>query len=158
MMTAAVPFPLENSIVSAKQLDFEGHVVLRERVAREDLMLRVLLLPGRDTPAKRYRAYFSVLLLDACPDPHVILCHSRGIDAALAHPSGAPIVAMDPSDFPVNEPRVTVFARRGRVAPEGSLNIHWYDEQTHHPYKVKRIRDAITHQLIKHGARCADCR
>lgn len=113
--------------------------------------LDVLFFPGKDSHVKRYRSYFKPALnlvsdLTGQPTPKVILCHSKGIEAALRIPD-LPIVAMDPSMFPVNHPRVHVFARAGREIPENVCNVSTYREQTHHPYQVKRVRDLILQRI-----------
>lgn len=115
--------------------------------------MRVLLLPGKNTPFKRYKPYFPALELLANDDaPDVILCHSAGIEGALAHPSGAPIVAMDPSVLPENAPRVkATFVRRGREIPNGAQNVIVYEEQTHWPFMIRHVRNQIVAACLAAG-------
>ena len=112
---------------------------------------RVLFFPGRGKTLKSYQCYFSKLHFTRDRlDPElkascVILCHSRGIDAALAVDPPQPIVAMDPSVFDAQgRTDIIVFlnARRKDECPAFGTAI-LYRQDTHYPYMIATLRDTI---------------
>jgi hypothetical protein len=110
----------------------------------------VWLFPGRNMTLKRYKPYFPSLELmieDPTHEAVVILCHSRGIDAALEAKSDLPIVALDPTTFSTDS-RVVSWTHEGRQGevPEGA-QIVIYTPSTHHPYMVKAVRDKILRHI-----------
>jgi hypothetical protein len=110
----------------------------------------VILYPGRGVPLKRYESflsrYLNLHLAGTCEHPIAIICHSRGIDLAIEDThKDIPIIALDPSSFPLNDERVHIWARKGRhdIPERDVFNLHIYDEQTHYPHEIKRIRDQV---------------
>lgn len=103
--------------------------------------MQVTFCPGRGMSLKSYRSYFPGWQLVSEPTP-IVVCHSRGIDRALEM-SPELIVALDPAWFPENNPQIHIWVQAQRVVPEHVLNVHIYDEVTHYPYQVKRIRDEV---------------
>ena len=111
---------------------------------------RILFISGKDTPVKRYQSYFPFPLDTEMKNPTIILCHSNGIIKALTYPGEPLIIAMDPSIFPIKNPRVYIWARKGRVIPQPPSEIYnlvIYDQQTHYPYQSKNLRDDMLHVL-----------
>lgn len=109
-------------------------------------MISVQIFPGRDTPVKRYKAYFPKINL-ITTECDIALCHSRGIEQALKS-NAKFIIAMDPSEFPINCEKCFIWSRKGRDIPDQVLNLKEYSEQTHYPYQVRRIRNEIV-ELIQ---------
>jgi len=119
--------------------------------------MEILFFPEKNTPLKRYMSYFPSLRLvvkrieDIHECPAVVLCHSRGIDSALALTERFPtvkIVAMDPSICPANNPNVYVFVQKAREF-SNALNMTTYTEPTHYPYEVRKLRNAIVKCIVK---------
>lgn len=117
------------------------------------MSLKVGVFPGKDMPLKRYKSYFPTLILEESKEDNllVVLCHSKGIEKAMQYAQQNPhskIIAMDPSTFPIGQKNFYVWARFGREIPEGVENLNIYQEQTHYPFQIKKIRDKMI-DLIK---------
>jgi len=123
--------------------------------------MKVKLYPGNGMHKKHYTSYFPKLQLEIA-DPSasakqrdIILCHSKGIEKAmedLKNGTAHVVIAMDPSYFPADQERVYIWCRKGRDdIPEKRMpHIIVYEEQTHKPYQVKRIRDQIQNFILEY--------
>jgi hypothetical protein len=127
-------------------------------------MIKVLFFPGKNTPLKRYKSYFPTFDLtqfyDVSNPPKIIMCHSAGIHDALlwvrTHSSKLCIVCMDPQkispdDLPITVP-LYLFRKQKTYDEEDtkfySAHVH-YSIDTHYPYQVKSIRNAIVNTIMK---------
>lgn len=108
--------------------------------------MEMRFFPGKGTSFKRYSSYFPTLRLSKDAESSIVLCHSKGIEDALQL-ENVHVVAMDPSMFPIRNEKVFIWARKGRIIPLNVLNITLYEEQTHHPYQIKRLRDQIVRRI-----------
>jgi len=119
--------------------------------------MELIIFPGKNTPLKRYRSYFSKYNLREITDedkPNVILCHSIGIEKALnhciKHNLNPRIVCMDGVEIKIKIPaniEIIMFRPVNKyVESDSKCNVVYYDiddKIRHHPYMSKKVRDQI---------------
>lgn len=113
--------------------------------------ITVTLFVGKNTPLKRYVAYFGKSLIIVPPDDKkttdIVLCHSLGIVQALKSDAKY-IIAMDPTVIS-DDKRVINWIPIVRQYPVEMGNVIQYEmpvdmkERAHYPYESKVIRDKI---------------
>ena len=127
----------------------------------------LIIFPGNNTSIKRYRSYFPKYNLYSPREitlgdkPNVILCHSIGILNALnyciKHNIIPTIICMDGVEIkdPIPENiRICMFRPIDKFV-ESDINYEVIrykiddDENRHHPYRVKKIRDQIVKEINK---------
>jgi hypothetical protein len=113
--------------------------------------MKVCVFPGRGMHLKHYVSYFTdIEWVNDADEADIVLCHSLGIvEAMLTHDKI--VIAMDPTYFPNNANNVHIWTNKRRLSeiPDTVVNVHLYEEDTHYPYQIAKIRNDIMNFIVR---------